>query len=90
MSTASAAALAPIIYKGAKGLTQGDEADELKKRNTTPPARAEARVLGRQAVAMGLLGAGAQRHRIEAGTNSSSVMSKLWVAEGAAAGWRQL
>lgn len=66
-----AAAAAPALFKGVKGIIQGFEADDVKKRDTEPAAHKEALALGRQAQAAGLPGAATYLNRIEGGVNDT-------------------
>lgn len=65
-----AAAAVPAIYKGIAGIAQGIQANNLKRRDTTPPAFTEALNLGRQAAQAGLPGEVAQLNRLDAGQNA--------------------
>jgi hypothetical protein len=84
-----AAAAVPSIYKGIKGMIQGNEADKLKLRDTTPLAFRESLAMDRQAEAAGLPGQGTAINQLDAGqeaalsaglragTNSGSILDLL-------------
>lgn len=65
-----AAAAVPSLYKGIKGLMQGNQADKLQLRDTTPAAFTEALGVARQSVTSLLPGTGQQINRLDAGQNN--------------------
>lgn len=86
-------AAAPALAKGALGLIQGEQANNLKQEDYTPPAFTEALNMGKQAAAAQMPGLNQEAGRINqgfastaanavrAGGNSSSVLGTLLAAD---------